>query len=333
MGLNHTLLLTRSDLESLMTIQDMILIIEDAFKNYGEGKSFGMDMVHGETPSELEFHIKVGGITLGKRKYYGLKINASNFMNLEKYGIPNIIGAILLFDGTTGFPLAIVDSILPTILRTGAGTAVAMKYLARSDSKIATICGCGVQGRIQLRAVMEVLPLKKVFAYDINIQKSLDYAKEMSNELGIEVISLSDLKEGTLQSDIIITCTPTQTPYLRKEFVKSGTTIGAIGADSPDKQELESKLLKGNKIIVDILKQCIIAGELHHALEENLMTQEDVHSELGNVITGQKPGRENDEEIIIYDATGTAIQDTASVAICYLKAIENGLGTKIRLNQ
>ena len=333
MGSNYTLLLTRADLESLMTIEDIIPIIEDAFRNYGEGKSFGMDMVHGETPTELEFHIKVGGITLGDRKFYGLKINASNFMNLERYGIPNIIGAILLFDGTTGFPLAIVDSILPTILRTGAGTAVAMKYLARSDSKIATICGCGVQGRIQLRAVMEVLPLKKVFAYDIDKQKSQEYAKEMSNELGIDVISLSDLKEGTLQSDVIITCTPTHHPYLRKKYVKSGTTIGAIGADSPDKQELEAKLLHGNKVVVDILKQCIKAGELHHALEENLMKQDDVYSELGNIIAGQKSGRENDDEIIIYDATGTAIQDTASVAICYLKAIEKGLGTKIQLNQ
>ncbi len=333
MSPNYTLLLTKSELESLITIQDMIPIIEDAFLNYGKGKSFGMDMVHGETPSELEFHIKVGGIALGNRKYYGLKINASNFMNMEKYGIPNIIGAILLFDGTTGFPLAIADSILPTIMRTGAGTAVAMKYLARSDSKIATICGCGVQGRIQLRAVMEVLPLKKIFAYDANMQKSLDYAKEMSNELGIEVNSLTELKEGTLQSDIIITCTPTHTPYLRKEYVKSGTTIGAIGADSPDKQELDAKLFQGNKIVVDILKQCAKAGELHHGLEENLVTEDDVYSELGNIITGQKPGRENDDEIIIYDATGTAIQDTASVAACYLKAIEKGLGTKIQLNQ
>ena len=333
MVLESTLILTKTDLESLMTIQDLISTIEDAFRKHGEGKSFGMDMVHGETPSELEFHIKVGGITLGDKMYYGLKINASNFMNMKKYGVPNIIGAILLFDGTTGFPLAIVDSIIPTILRTGAGTAVAMKYLARPNSKIATICGCGVQGRIQLRAIKKVLPIEEVSAFDMNKAKSEEYAKEMSDELGIEVTSISDLKDGTLQSDVIITCTPTHTPYLMKNYVKPGTTIGAIGADSPDKQELEASLLQSNKVVVDILKQCAKAGELHHALKAKFMTEDDVHGELGLILSEKVPGRENDNEIIIYDATGTAIQDTASVAVCYEKAISKNIGTRIRLNK
>lgn len=333
MGTESTLLLTKSDLESLMTMQDMISTIEDAFRKYGEGGSFGIDMVHGTTPSELEFHIKIGGITLGENKYYGLKINASNFLNMEKYGIPNIIGAILLFDGTTGFPLAIVDSIIPTILRTGAGTAVAMKYLARQNSKIATICGCGNQGRVQLRAIKEILPIEKVYAYDSSTSLSEKYAMEMSKMLGISVEPIKSLKNGTLYSDVIITCTPSTSPYLLKEYVRLGTTIGAIGADNPDKQELEAKLLQGNKVVVDILKQCVKAGELHHALEENLMIEEDVHSELGHILTGEKSGRENDDEIIIYDATGTAIQDTASVAACYIKAITKGIGTRIKLNQ
>ncbi|MBN2156137.1 MAG: ornithine cyclodeaminase family protein [Candidatus Lokiarchaeota archaeon] len=329
---NNTLLLTKSDLESLITIQDMISTIEDAFRKHGEGKSFGMDMIHGVTPSELEFHIKVGGITLGDKKYYGLKINASNFSNMDKHGLPNIIGAILLFDGTTGFPLAIVDSIIPTILRTGAGTAVAMKYLARPDSKIATICGCGTQGRIQLRSIKTVLPLERVFAFDMDYKRAEIYANEMTDELGMQIESVKNLEEATVKSDVIITCTPSKSPFLRKEYVNYGTTIGAIGADSPDKQELETKLLKGNKVVVDILKQCAVAGELHHALEEKLITITDVHAELGEILTGKKTGREKRDEIIIYDATGTAIQDTASVAVCYEKAVSKNIGTYIALN-
>ena len=178
-----------------------------------------------------------------------------------------------------------------------------------------------------------MLPLEKVFAYDADSEKSGIYAKEMSNELGIEVTPISDLKDGTLQSDVIITCTPTHIPYLMKDFVKLGTTIGAIGADSPDKQELEASLLQGNKVVVDILKQCAKAGELHHALDAKLMTEDDVHGELGLILSGKVPGRENNDEIIIYDATGTAIQDTASVAVCYEKAISKNIGIKIRLNK
>ncbi|MFX0208896.1 MAG: ornithine cyclodeaminase family protein [Candidatus Hodarchaeota archaeon] len=329
MSKKGTLLLKRKDLASLMTLQDYIQGIELAFRMHGEGKTFGVDMIHGETPSELEFHIKVGGLQLGENRYYGLKMNASNFNNQDLFGLPNIMGVVLLYEGVKGIPLAVVDAGDPTRKRTGAATAVAAKYLARKNSKVVTICGCGTQGRIQLKALKEVLPIEKVFGYDINTDLAAEYAQEMTEELDIEISVVTDLKTSLQVSDVLVTCTPSKSPYIKREYVRSGTFIAAVGADSPDKQELDETLLKDNKIVTDVTKQCARAGELHHALDKKLITLADVHGQLGEVICGKVTARENDDEIVIYDATGTALQDVAAAALYYEKALKTDQGQYI----
>jgi ornithine cyclodeaminase/alanine dehydrogenase len=325
-----TLLLKRSELSKLMNLEEYIEGIENAFKMHGLGSTFGTGMIHGDTPCDVEFHIKVGGLKLGKNLYFGLKINGSSFRNMEKYGLPNIMGAIILFDAEKAVPLAVVDAGDPTVKRTGAATAVAAKYLAKKDSKIITICGCGTQGRIQLRSIFKIFPqIEKVYAYDKDESKVKDFIDEMSKEIPIEFLAAKELSIAANESDIIITCTPSKEKYLMAEYIKPGTFIAAVGADSPDKQELDENLMKENKVICDIYEQCAKAGELHHALEAKVITKDQVYGELGQVIAGVIDSRTNDEEIIIYDATGTALQDTAAAALCYEKAIEQGLGTFI----
>ena len=324
-----TLFLTRSELAALMSMEEYIQGIENAFRMHGEGLTYGTDMIHGDTPGELEFHIKSGGLKLGERLYYGLKINGSCFTNMPKFGLPNIMGAIILFDGEKGFPLAIVDSIEPTIKRTGAGTAVAAKYLAKKDSKTVTICGCGNQGRIQLKAIKEVLPVKQVFAYDQDNESAKAYAEQMGQDAAITIQATKDLAVAVNNSDVVITCTPSKKPYMMKEFITPGTLVASIGSDSPDKQELSVFLMQGTKVVVDILEQCVKAGELHHALEADVLSKNGVHAEIGQIVAGKKPGRETEDEIIVYDATGTALQDTAAAALCYEKAIKKQIGKYI----
>ncbi len=324
-----TLLLTRSELAALMSMEEYIQGIENAFRMHGEGLTYGTDMIHGDTPGELEFHIKSGGLKLGERLYYGLKINGSCFTNIPKFGLPNIMGAIILFDGEKGFPLAIIDSIEPTIKRTGAGTAVAVKHLAKKDSKTLTICGCGNQGRIQLKAIKEVLPVQQVFAYDQDNESAKAYAEQMGQDLAITIQAVEDLAVAVNNSDVVITCTPSKKPFMMKEFVTPGTLVASIGSDSPDKQELGVSLMQGTKVVVDILKQCAMAGELHHALEADILSKDAVHAEIGQIVAGKRPGREAEDEIIIYDATGTALQDTAAAALCYEKAVEKQMGRYI----
>jgi len=319
-----TLLLTRSEISALADLNDYIDVIENAFRMYAEGKSLEPGLLHVDS-GDVEFHIKAGGLKLS-RTYFALKANGSCFYNMERHGLPNIMGAILLFDGDNGFPLAIVDSIDITIKRTGAATAVAAKYLARPDSKTVTICGCGNQGRIQLKSLNEVLPLEQVYAYDVNAKMAEKYAEEMSQDLSLPINFETDLKNAAGQSDVIVTCTPSREAFLLEDYVTPGTFVAGVGADSPDKQEIEPRLLAKNKVVVDILEQCAHVGELHHALDAGLMANKDVHGELGDVITNKVPGRTSAEEIIIYDATGTAIQDAAGAALCYEKAVNKGKG-------
>jgi len=220
-----------------------------------------------------------------------------------------------------------MDSIEITIQRTGAATAIAAKYLANSDSKTVTICGCGNQGTISLRALANVFSLEKVFAYDVNVTQAHIFADGLSHELGIEVVACKDLENAVGQSEIVVTCTPSKQPFLKKRFIRPGTFIAAVGADSAEKHELEASLLAENKVVVDVLGQCANIGELHHALQDKLITTEDVYAELGETIAEVKAGRSSSDEIIIFDSTGMALQDVITAAIIFEKAEKNRIGT------
>jgi alanine dehydrogenase len=328
---NETRVLTRSECAAMMSLEDYLEGVETAFRMHGLGKSFGTAMIHGETPGELEFHIKAGGLFWHDRKYFGLKINGSCFSNKELRGLPNILGAILLFDGESGFPLAIIDSVEPTIKRTGAGTAAALRYLAAPDARVMTVCGCGNQGRVHVRFIKIVRPIARVFAYDEKPERAEAFARDLEKELGLDIRPTGDLAAAVAQSRIVVTCTPSKRPFLLKEHVLPGTTVAAVGADNPEKQEIDARLLEGNKVVVDILSQCARAGELRHALEQRLMRTEDVYAEIGAIVCGRKPGRTSPSEIIIYDATGTALQDTAAAVMVYEKALARNAGSSIRL--
>jgi ornithine cyclodeaminase/alanine dehydrogenase len=180
--------------------------------------------------------------------------------------------------------------------------------------------------------MVQVLPaLKHVYAYDLDEVLAQLYAEEMSADLGIVVEAVSDLSRAAKASQCIVTCTPAREAFLLKEHVMSGTFVAAVGADSPEKQEIEPDLMAGTKVVADVLEQCVHVGEIHHAIEAGLIKEEDVHAELGEVITGKKTGRTADDEIIIYDATGTALQDAAAAAAAYKRAVEKGLGVSLAL--
>jgi len=148
----------------------------------------------------------------------------------------------------------------------------------------------------------------------------------MTEELGIDVTVPATLRDGTVASDVIATCTPSEQPILSKAHVSLGAFVAAVGADSPEKQELDPPLLSSSTIVVDILEQCAAMGELHHALEAGVVSRASVHAELGEILAGIKPGRRSADEIVVFDATGTAIQDVASAVAVYERAIDQGVG-------
>ncbi|HEU4390544.1 MAG TPA: ornithine cyclodeaminase family protein [Blastocatellia bacterium] len=331
MNPDGTLLLKRSEIAALLGIEECMEAVEKAFRLYAEG-TVAAPGVLGIHARDGGFHIKAGLLDLG-RTYFAAKTNANFPGNYQRFGLPLIQGVIVLCDGENGYPLALMDSMEITIIRTGAATGVAAKYLARTDAKTVTICGCGNQGRISLRAIKIVRPVTLAYAFDLDENQARRFADELSRELDLEIQPVSDLAKAVGVSDICVTCTPSTHYFLKREFVSPGTFIGAVGADNEHKQELEPALMAAGKIVVDLLDQCAAIGDLHHALEQGLVTKSDVHAELGDVITGKKTGRTTDDEIIIFDSTGTALQDVAAAAIVYEKAKSSGRGLHVNMRK
>jgi alanine dehydrogenase len=325
-----TLILRRGEVASLLSLDECIAAVEEAFRLHEEGQSLPPGVLETLT-GDGGFHIKAAGLKLADRTYFAAKVNANFPQNLSRSGLPTIQGVIALYDGESGYPLALLDSIEITALRTGAATAVAAKYLARPDSKVATVCGCGVQGRVQLKSLAQVLRLEKVYAYDRDEALSGRFAVEMSEELGVEVIPVTGLAGAAGESDVCVTCTPSRRPFLMRDHVRAGTFVAAVGADNPFKQELDPGLLASNKVVVDVVEQCAAIGDLHHAIAAGVMGESDVYAELGAIVAGRTPGRTSAEEIIIFDSTGTALQDVAAARVVYEKAFESGVGYRIDL--
>ena len=330
MQFSETLLLNRRDVKNLLTIEKCISEVEQAFKSYAKGETpvpgaLGIQSVDGG------FHIKAGIMHLGKR-YFVAKTNANFPGNNKKFGLPTIQGIMVVCDADNGKLLALMDSIEITILRTGAATAVAAKWLSKENAKTMTICGSGIQGMISLRAVLKVRPIEKVFIFDIDEIKAAQFARDLSKELNISILPVSHLREAIGQSDICITCTPSKKYFFLKEWLTPGLFIAAIGADNEDKQELEPSILSSCKLITDLTTQCARFGELHHAIEMGVMKQSCVYGELGEIIAGIKPGRTSNEEIIVFDSTGTALQDIVAAAIVYEKALEGNLGSRLNFS-
>ena len=299
--MNGALLLGRSDVERLLTPDACIAAVEDVFRQHALGKvpAPGILGMHARTGG---FHVKAG--FLGE--YFAAKINA-NFPG--NTGLPTIQGAVVLFDATNGRPLAIMDSISITALRTAAATAVAARYLAPADCDTALVCGCGGQAAAQLEALRRVRKPRRVLAYDLDPGRAAAFGRGTTPAY--------DLAEAVRSSDIVVTCTTATRYFIERGMVRPGTFIAAVGADNEHKQEIDPHLLAGAKVVTDLTEQAARIGDLHHAIEAGAMSPADVHGELGEVVAGRKPGREREDEIIVFDSTGTGLQDVAAAIAAY----------------
>ena len=324
-----TLLLTRTDVAELLPMDACIEAVEQAFRLHGEGRADPPEIlsIHGHDGS---FHIKAGILDLD-RPYFAAKTNTNFPGNPERFGLPTIQGVLLLAEAERGTPLALMDSAEITAIRTGAATAVAARHLARRDAAVVTVCGCGRQGRLQLRALAAVRRLTRAYAIDRDPARAAAFAREMSEALGFEVLAADDLDVAARASDICVTCTPSRTPILGRAAVAPGTFIAAVGADNENKQEIEPALMASCAIVVDLLEQAATIGDLHHAIKAGAVTTGDVRAELGQVVAGVRPGRRSDDEIVMFDSTGMALEDVAAAAAVYERAVKAGRGLEVNL--
>ena len=227
---------------------------------------------------------------------------------------------IVLISPETGAPVAIMDGTYLTDIRTGAAGGIAAKYLARKDSKVIGLVGAGNQAKTQLEALCEVFEPELVRITSRTKESCEQFIREMADITPCE-IRYEESIEKVCDCDILVTTTPTRKPIVKAQWIKEGTHINAIGADAVGKEELDPELLIRSKIVVDDIVQALHSGEVNVPLSKHYISENDIHAQLGEVITGLKPGRTSEEEITIFDSTGLAIQDVASAHLVYERAI------------
>lgn len=324
------LLLSRNDVAALMAPGDYLSAVENAFR---AAKGVGA-----EAPPPMHipgkgggFHAKGAAID-GARHYVAVKLNGNFPGNPERNALPTIQGAILLSDGDNGALLAILDSIEITLRRTAAASALAARRLARAESQTLAICGCGDQGRAQAEALAAMFPFRRAACWDVDADKAAAFATAMTAALGFPFDAVGSVADAARDADIIVTCTTARAPFLRREHVKRGAFIAAVGADNPEKNEIAPGLMGDARVVADSIPQCMAMGDLHHALKAGVMTRDGVHADLAEIVTGDKLGRTDEAQIFVFDSTGLALQDVASAALAYERASNRARGQPFSFN-
>jgi alanine dehydrogenase len=321
-----TLYLTQDEVKEVLDMKSTLEAVENGFREMGNENI--------EMPPRVYLHFDKG-VLIAMPAYMpgldaaGTKIVTVHPGNKQAYGLPAVIARIILNSPENGLPLAIMDGTYITALRTGAAGATGIKYLSREDSKIAGVCGTGVQGRSQVMGLMEVRPgIKKIKIFDVIPEAMKTFAKEMKEKYpDVEFIPVNSAKEATEGSDIIITCTPSPEAFLDGAWLKKGAHVSAIGADTGAKRELMTSVIqKCDKHVVDFIPQAFVVGDFKVPKEEGVITEDDVYAEMGEIVAGKKKGREAPDEITMFKATGLAIQDVGTASKVHELAKKRGVG-------
>ena len=325
------LLINEKEVESLLSMGEVIEAVESAFKEKALGR------VQMPAKSYLYYRKHNGDLRTMASYLENLEVSSLKIVNVHprnplKHGLPTVMATIFLFDPKTGLPLAIIGGSWITAVRTGAAGGVAAKYLARKDSKVVGIVGAGAQSRTQLMALNKFLKSIKEVKVADKIEASREkYAQEMTKKLGLYVRAVESVKAAVEGADVVVTTTPVREPIVKNEWVKKGCHINAIGADAPGKEELDPELLKRAKIVVDDWEQASHAGEINVPLTKGIITKKNIWGEIGEVVAGLKPGRTSADEITLFDSTGLAIQDAVTAKLVYEKALAKNLGKLVEI--
>ncbi len=322
-----TLLLKREEISRLICMKEIIGTVEEAYKAFNNDQVEQPDYIGIHLPSPRgEIDFKFGYYKASEM--ISMKASSGGFINNPTaHGVPSGMGIILLFDARSCALICVMDGSLITGLRTGASGAVSVKALARKNAKKITSIGTGNQARMQMRAINEIMKMEEIHAWNSNLDTLFKYKADIESEFRIPVIMANSKKEAVEQADILITTTRGKGPLVEADWVKPGTHIVAIGTDQQGKQELDPDIFRNAKVVVDSIAQCIEKGETWHPLNKNIITKDDIHGEIGDILLGKKLGRENDEEVTIFDSTGMAIQDNTISGKIYRNAIEKNVGT------
>lgn len=324
------LLLSREDIKKVFTMKDAIETNKECFKIFSEGKS----EVPLRTTIQAPNH---NGVFLFMPSYVeeldvaGLKV-VNIFPENAKENLPTAPAQVLLIDGKTGIVSSILDGTYVTQLRTGASSGAAFDLFAVKDAKIGVLIGTGGQAATQLEAMMVVRELDEVRVFDLDPNRRQAFVNRMQEELKcyntkiVEAVSSDDAIEN---ADIIVTVTPSTKPVFDGTKVKKGATVSCVGSYQHHMQEMDPAILpRASKIYFDSEEAVLSeSGDILIPLEEGIITKDDFTGDIGDVLLGKVVGRENDDEIIVYENVGIGVLDLMTARAIYLKAIEAEVGT------
>lgn len=322
--MHETLILTRQDVERLLTPELSVRAVETAFRAFSEGTAKMPPKVYLDLPEHQgDFRAMPSFMKVEGGEVAGVKWVNSHAQNTPRFSLPSVMGVFVLSDPKNALPLAILDATWLTAARTGAAAAVASKYLARKDYTTIGFVGCGVQARTMLAAHCVLGRKLEVLATDLNRESAEAFAAHAGGR--------ATTLEEVVACDIVCTSTPSRAPVVQAGQVSPGTHINGIGADGPGKQELEPEILKAARVFVDDWEQASHSGEINVPLHDGAMSEADVSGALGDVVVGTTEGRTSTEDITVFDSTGLALQDLACAHLVFEAAKSEGLGQGVPL--
>jgi len=329
-----TLLLTGKQVEKLLDMKDVLGAVEDAFKHKGMGKAQ-------MPPKVYLFYEKFGGDLRTMPSYVeDMDVSAVKIVNVhphnaEQFGMRTVMALLVLVSPHTGAPLAVMDATCITDMRTGGASAIASKYLARPNPKVIVMIGAGNQSKTQMLALItQYGRFDELRIYDLFLDKARARAREFRRkykELVPKIKAVKDPRETVVDSDILVTCTSSRAPIVKREWVRDGTHINCIGADAPGKQELDPAILRDAHLAIDDWEQASHSGEINVPLAKGELTRDQVDAEIGEIVAGIMPGRTSDSQITVFCSTGLAIQDCLTAKIVYDHALAQKVGRSVRL--
>lgn len=311
-------------------MHEAVKVVEQAFSAFAEGRAQMPPKVYLDFP-QFEGDLRVMPASLGG-DFAGVKLVNSHPHNPSR-GLPTVMATYLLFSQETGVPLCLMGASALTGMRTGAGAAVATRYLARKDAKTLGLVGAGVQARYQAEAIYEVLDFTHaaVWAPKNDRIRRDAFLQRMKATCPTVEWSAANSMEEAAGAHIVCTTTPSRSPIVPLASVRPGTHINAIGADAHGKQELDPEILRKAVVVVDDIHQALGGGEVNVPLSTGEITQDDIAGSLAELVAGRLRGRSSDDEITVFDSTGLAIQDIALASLAFHKAQSDGIGYEIDL--
>jgi alanine dehydrogenase len=326
-----TLILSRTDMMGLLTPAEYVGCVEQAYRMHGEAR-FVMEpkghIVLDKYPGEWEAMPSY----IEEPEAAACKWVSIRERNRERFDLPTVFSILIYTHPETGFPLAICDGSYHTVMRTGAAAAVSAKWMARPDSTTLAIVGAGHMAEGTLATCNEVFAWDDVRVWSRS-RATLDnfVQSQQPKYRGFQIRASLDLKEVVRGADVVVTVTPARGPIVMNEWISAGTHIAALGADKRGDQELDPRILQRARIFVDDIRQCRTDGEINVALGEGVIGERDIAGEIGEVVVGKKPGRTSAAEITVFDSTGIALQDSATVPLEYERALAAGVGVEKKM--